>query len=111
MSLSIIEVSSEDEDTSVEAPETSYDSFNTSEAPESSFDTVYSSEAPENSYDSVDTSEASVVDDSIEDATQTPKRVVEIDLTTSPSATTTNMSPVGNNNGCSVCLDSFRDIR
>ena len=71
------------------------------------------SEVPDVSDDFV-SPDVSVGDESIVNATQTPKKVVEIDLTNSPmptSSTSTNVSPVGSNNGCSVCLDSYRDIR
>ena len=40
---------------------------------------------------------------------KTPKKVVEIDLTASPA--NKHSSPPGANHGCSVCLDSLRDIR
>merc|ERR1712154_39241 len=40
---------------------------------------------------------------------RTPKKVVEIDLTASPANNPS--SPPGSNHGCSVCLDSLRDIR
>merc|ERR1712154_466296 len=40
---------------------------------------------------------------------RTPKKVVEIDLTASPA--NNHSSPPGSNHGCSVCLDSLRDIR
>ena len=42
---------------------------------------------------------------------QTPKKVVEIDLTASPEVCSSSASPPGTNHGCSVCLDSLRDIR
>ena len=61
-----------------------------------------------------DLSDLSVADEegAADDAdNRTPKKVVEIDLTASPEVSSSSASPPGTNHGCSVCLDSLRDIR
>ena len=111
----LLETSHEDVDSS-EIPLISDDSVDTSEAPDVSYEDEDTSEAPEVSYEYGNTSEVSEVSVSEEttyNSAQTPTRVVEIDLTNSPvlSSSTNYTSPVGSNYGCSVCFDSFRDIR
>merc|ERR1712154_61529 len=66
------------------------------------------SDIPDLSDLSVAADEEGATDDAND---RTPKKVVEIDLTASPAVGSSSASPPGANHGCSVCLDSLRDIR
>ena len=74
-----------------------------------------SERAPSSSAE--DESGDDVGDDSVIEVVPTPKKIIEVDLTSSPvpsaaaprESPATRVSPVAT--GCKICLESIRDIR
>ena len=76
-----------------------------------------SERAPSSRSSSEDDSGDNAGDDSVIEVVPTPKKILEVDLTSSPVPSTaaqsespaTRVSPVAT--GCKICLESIRDIR